>query len=279
MFMFGADPEIFVKKNGKAVSAHGLIEGTKKSPFKTSRGAVQVDGTALEFNVDPVPANDFETFNANIVATLADLKKMVPGYSFNVAPVQEYPPEYLASIPDEAKALGCDPDFNAYTLKENPMPDMERSFRTGAGHIHIGWGQDIPIDNPDHIKICADFVKTLDMTVGLFMTCIDKDKKRRELYGCAGAFRPKPYGVEYRTPSNAWITTRARRSMVHILLNRAINLQTAGRTSFTQYGIPEEKIVEIINTGDAESAQNLLKGVISHRDSDNFLKIVTSLKD
>jgi hypothetical protein len=30
--------------------------------------------------------------------------------------------------------------------------------------------------------------------------------KRRELYGKAGAFRPKHYGCEYRTPSNVWLS-------------------------------------------------------------------------
>lgn len=64
-------------------------------------------------------------------------------------------------------------------------PEGDRLFRTGAGHIHIGWGADIPVDNREHHEICASFVKMLDATVGLFMTCIDRDPRRRELYGKA----------------------------------------------------------------------------------------------
>lgn len=66
-FTIGCDPEIFVKKNGRPVSAFGLVQGTKESPQKTKFGAVQVDGMALEINTNPVDLYNFEQFNANIV--------------------------------------------------------------------------------------------------------------------------------------------------------------------------------------------------------------------
>ena len=254
-FTIGFDPEVFVTEKGKGVSAHGMINGTKESPFPTEVGAVQVDGMALEFNTTPVPVGNFEAMNRNLVKTMDDMKKLLlkhgeeTGRKLNIkpVPVMEFTEEYLANQPDEAKELGCDPDYNAYTLEPNPRPDGERNFRTGAGHIHIGWGADIPQDHPDHIKICADFVKQLDRTVGIFMTAIETDGRRRELYGKAGAFRPKSYGVEYRTPSNEWLISKSRRKMVHWLVNQAINLHRysgnfAARTS-------QEEIVRIIDQG------------------------------
>jgi len=51
--LVGCDPEYFVKKNGIFQSAHGLIMGDKKNPQKVRNGAVQVDGMAVEFNIDP----------------------------------------------------------------------------------------------------------------------------------------------------------------------------------------------------------------------------------
>ena len=51
--LIGCDPEVFVKQNGVFRSAHGLIRGDKKNPQKIRSGAVQVDGMALEFNIDP----------------------------------------------------------------------------------------------------------------------------------------------------------------------------------------------------------------------------------
>ena len=261
MFTIGADPEIFVKKNGNPFSAHDLVPGTKESPHKTTVGAIQVDGLALEFNIDPVPQLDFEAFNYNIVKTISDLRAAVgKGYNFNIASVQDFGKELLEKQPAKALELGCDPDWNAYTEAVNPSPDAkEVTYRTGAGHIHIGWGTDIPVDNVDHIKICSNFIKMLDGTVGMFMTCIDRDPRRRELYGKAGAFRPKPYGVEYRTPSNLWIVNRNRRQIVHSLLNTAIKNQknNAYDRLFTGYNIER-----IINTGDVDAAKYLLNNLI-----------------
>lgn len=260
-FTFGCDPEIFIKENGKPASAYGLIPGSKESPHKTEGGAVQVDGMALEFNTDPVQATDFEGFNARIVQQVKNLRAMVPeNLSLSVEPVQEFGKEFLDTQPDDAKELGCDPDWNAYTKETNPRPDADNTtFRTGAGHIHIGWGADIPIDNKEHIEICAGFVKMLDPLVGFFMTYIDRDPRRRELYGKAGAFRPKPYGVEYRTPSNVWIRNRASREVVHFLMNRAIYYHSRGTTpTAVAAGCSSEEIVRIINEGDHKKAKNLI---------------------
>jgi hypothetical protein len=260
-FTFGADPEVFVKYKGTAVSVYETgLQGDKKTPFKTTVGAVQQDGFAAEFNIDPVPAHDFERFNQNIVRTIADLRDELnkSGRSYNLAiqPVMEFDPEYMAAQPDSVKELGCDPDFNAYTLEANPRPDGDRAFRSGAGHIHYGWGADIPVDNEDHLEICAGFIKTLDATVGMFMCFIDRDARRRDLYGKAGAFRPKPYGVEYRTPSNLWITTKDRRYLVHALSNFAISQQTRGLSVEKMTGgYTSESIQDFINNGDFDTAR------------------------
>lgn len=258
-FLLGADPEFFVRKGGKPFSAHGLIEGTKSSPVKTEVGAAQVDGMALEFNIDPVRSDDFERFNFEIVKTLDDIRKMAkerdPSLTFAYEPIMEFDEAFFDAQPDAAKELGCDPDFNAYTLKMNPRPDGDRLFRTGAGHVHIGWGADIPVDNEEHMEICASFIKMLDATVGMYMTYIDRDPRRRELYGAAGAFRPKPYGVEYRTPSNVWIKNRDRRKVMHFLINQALQYMQAGHNVSAVTGITEETVRNIINTGDFNAAQ------------------------
>lgn len=266
-FTIGCDPEIFVKKNGKPISAHGLIPGTKKAPHKTSCGAVQVDGMAFEFNTDPVSLGDFETFNRNVVKTIADLRLLAGDVNFAIQPVMDFDPEYIEAQPDEAKELGCDPDYCAYTLEPNPRPDGQVPFRTAAGHFHIGWGADIPYEDPEHIEICAEFVKRLDAYLGLFCTIADSEPRRRELYGKAGAFRPKPYGVEYRTPSNFWLKNKELRKICFSLIQNAVQSMRTTPDSERFYNFisrtPEE-VRAIIDNGDYVAAWVILNRVLRY---------------
>lgn len=264
-FTIGCDPEVFIRESRKTavVSAFGVIPGTKSSPHETPNGAIQVDGMALEFNTKPVPLTPRRPFSApprqpcaafsNAVQNvLADLKaRMGKKYQFVIEPVADFDPEYLEAQPEEAKELGCDPDFSAYTMEPNPRPDGDRPFRTAAGHIHLGWDKDIPVNHPAHLEICAGFVKMLDATLGMYMTIIDKNgQRRRELYGKAGAFRPKSYGVEYRTPSNAWLVSRERTNAVYELCEFAVRMMKNSRSPENVCGWTEDQIIEIINEGD-----------------------------
>jgi len=207
-FLIGCDPEVFMQdpNSGQYVSAWGRIQGTKHEPYKIRNGAVQVDGNALEFNI--VPADNSEKFVANVTDVFNQLKAMVPGYNVLVEPSVVFDPSYFNSLPEEAKELGCNPDFNAYTGDINPAPDgASTTMRTASGHIHIGWHNETPVDpfDPNHFQDCIDVVKQLDYYLGIWSLGWDRDVTRRTLYGKAGAFRPKPYGVEYRTLSNAWL--------------------------------------------------------------------------
>lgn len=263
-FTIGCDPELFLTRDGKAVSGHDIIPGTKEKPFAVADGALQADGTAAEFNTVPVELGDVAAFEKNITSVMATLEKTVkevdPSLSLNISPVQHYDEEYFKTLPKAAVELGCNPDWNAYTGEPNPTPDHTRLFRTGSGHIHYGWGEGIPADHPEHIKICCDFVKVLDAFVGCYMTMIDDDNLRRELYGKAGAFRPKSYGVEYRTPSNVWLRDAQTRKAIHLLSNSAV--KAASDMDKFSNGISKRfDIPEIINTGDKEGAAKVIRAL------------------
>ncbi len=255
MFTIGADPELFVKKNGKLIAATGLVPGDKAMPYKVEGGAVQVDGLALEFNIDPTPYKDFAAFNANITQVIRQLKDLAKksagaGVTFDISSWVDFDPDYYETLPDDAKQLGCDPDFNAYSGGQpNPTPSADTNRRGAAGHIHIGWGNDIPVDNPEHIENCCRVTKILDRTVGMASIIINPDTTRREHYGSAGSFRPKPYGVEYRVPDNSWIRTKAERLFIHSVLVKALDAMANGKDELIITSMNDQDIQQMINTG------------------------------
>ena len=201
--LLGSDPELFVAKEGEFISAHGLIEGDKKHPHLVKCGAVQVDGMALEYNTNP--AATVGEWEKNHVSVKRSLRYLLGGgYNIKATPTAFFSEEVFNSTPAEAKILGCEPDFNAYTQDINPAPNADVPFRTGAGHIHIGWTKDEDITDPFHLGECYALTKALDLFLGVPSVLMDNDVKRRELYGQAGAFRPKSYGLEYRVLSNFW---------------------------------------------------------------------------
>jgi hypothetical protein len=221
-FMLGADPELFIveRKTGKLVSAHGMFQGSKEKPFLVPHGAVQVDGMAAEFNIDP--AKTANEFVRNIKSVMHTLQKIVGcKYDLVAMPTAHFGKEMIDAQPDEAKELGCDPDFNAWTGRQNPTPDVEAPYRTGAGHLHIGWTKGVDANSEEHANICQHLIRNLDLYTTPFLA-LEDDVLRRKLYGQAGAYRPKSYGVEYRTPSNVWLTNERTMRLMWALAMGAI---------------------------------------------------------
>lgn len=251
----GCDPELFVKKDGKFRSAHGLIQGTKDEPFKVDKGAVQVDGMALEFNTDPASTSD--EFVTNIRTVLAQMEAMVPGYDFAIVPTARFNGNHFRVQPDEAKELGCTPDYNAWTLNENPKPNNLTTMRTASGHVHIGFCDGADPGDKDHRVRCATLMKQMDFYLGLPSLLWDNDKDRRSMYGQAGCFRPKPYGAEYRVLSNAWLLNDARIRFVFDKTQQAVSDLLSGIRPAEAIG--EFAMNRTINNSDGYSARLLLQ--------------------
>lgn len=250
----GADPEVFVSKAGKAVSAFGLIPGTKETPHRVNKGAVQVDGMALEFNIDPASSED--EFSENMAIVMDQLQQMVPGHIFYKNCVARFDPKYMASQPEEALELGCDPDYNAYTGQANPRPDGNVSFRTAGGHVHVGWGQDIPVEDAEHQEACQMLARELDFYLGLPSLAWDKNTERRNMYGKAGAYRAKSYGMEYRSLSNAWLANDDRIRFVYRMTRRAVENLMNG---FSIYESMTNTAQVAIDNSDEELAREIVK--------------------
>jgi hypothetical protein len=207
-FLLGCDPEVFVKnRKGELVGAWDLMPGTKMEPYKVPEGMVQVDGMALEFGVDPCSTKEEFIYRVNSVK--ATLKKMLPkGYSLALQPVAHFSEEEMKRAPAAALELGCDPDYCAYTGKKNPAPALPTpNMRSAGGHVHIGWGKDFDRLSKQFIEGCCPLAAELDYYLGIPSLHWDSNQERRAIYGAPGAFRPKSYGMEYRSLSNQWLNS------------------------------------------------------------------------
>ncbi|MNJ28529.1 hypothetical protein D3C77_230670 [compost metagenome] len=258
--LVGADPEIFMFKGGKYHSAHGAVQGDKKNPFKVDKGAVQVDGMALEFNIDP--AKNEQEFITNLKTVMQTLGEMVPGYELKAVPVAHFDQAIIDAQPEEALELGCEPDFNAWENGAvNPRPNGKVNFRTGAGHVHIGWGKDFDISDPAHLEACVMVTKQLDYYLGLGSLLYDAEgAERRVMYGAAGAFRPKSYGVEYRVLSNSWLKDEGLMSWVYRMTIKGVQDLMANKKAYVRYeGWAQRQLKgKVIRTEDIKYVLNKL---------------------
>lgn len=197
----GCDPEVFMADlQGNLKSAVGLIGGSKERPMELPIGqgyCVQEDNVAMEFNIPP--ATNAGEYIESIQKTLQFLSSGIKDmYGFQIVPISaaSWPKEELMS--PAALTFGCDPDYNAWTGEKNPRPKADDpSLRSCGGHIHVGYEKD-SLDGKRLIRM-------MDAFLGVPSVLMDPDERRKLLYGKRGAYRDKPYGVEYRTLSNFWI--------------------------------------------------------------------------
>ena len=214
----GCDPEVFLyHKSGVFMSADGKFPGTKREPFKVERGAVQVDGTALEFNIDA--ASNEDEWEKNITTVLSQMNEMVrevdKELSIVFRPIANFIDTVWETISGESKILGCDPDYD-YRGSPNPNPGeklLNVPLRTAAGHIHIGWTEHELAVAPEHFSDCTVIASHFHKK-GIFNPTVKDEHERLKYYGMNGSFRPKHYGVELRSPSNIWVgSEETRRGM------------------------------------------------------------------
>ena len=262
----GADPEVFVRLGDTYVSGHTFPCGTKEQPRRVDNGFVQVDGLALEFNVNPSETR--RDFVDNTIRVYRDLNNLVrsinPEASLEAVPTVVFGYEYLKSLPEHVSRLGCNPDWNAYDMVENPVPDASQPFRTGSGHVHVGFTKGADTASLGHLRRCADLTKELDYFLGLPSLTWDPDTKRRELYGKPGAFRPKPYGMEYRVLSNAWLRSKKTIEVVYDQTVRCVlRSYSKKKPLFEKYGDLAVRLISENNPDWAKQFQRVAHDVFN----------------
>lgn len=245
----GADPEMFlfsVEKN-KFVPVCGLVGGTKEEPLKiTSQGhALQEDNVMIEYCIPPCKTSDKFVDEITFVKNYINDTVLKPlGLVSKCVASARFAAEDLLS--EQAQLFGCSESFNAYTNQVNEVGKSDYTLRTAGGHIHIGY------DKPT-AKISTELIKAMDLFLGVPSILLDTDKERRKMYGNAGEFRHKSYGVEYRVLSTFWTENEN-------LMKWAFNATLKAIEFVNNNGIitNDYDIIKAINTSDKELSKEII---------------------
>lgn len=254
MIKIGADPELFLKNDQEIISAIGLIGGTKNNPKSISNDghSVQEDNVMVEFNIPP-SKNEIE-FLDNMEYCMEYIEKLAILNDLQISNLAsaELNPKYLQSA--KSNHFGCEPDYNVYKQSINNFCNEGiENLRSCAGHIHIGY------DDPNQEET-ERIVKLMDLFLGLPSILLDKDSRRKELYGKAGCFRFKPYGLEYRTLSNFWIFSKDLQKWAYNQTIKAV--QSVTNFELNEFIIANEKQIEkAINNNDKKLVKEIINNL------------------
>jgi hypothetical protein len=248
----GSDPEVFLVKKDTNVftSVIGRIGANKWNPKQIvglpDGFTLQEDNVALEFGIPP--ASSADEFVAHIRKVMEEGLSTLPGLAFSNLSCTIFPEEEM-QLP-EAHMFGCEPDFNAWTGEQNDKPKPPHPFmRSAGGHVHI----ETQLDPRNVVRAC-------DLFLSVPAVLMDRGTERKKLYGKAGAYRPKPYGVEYRSLSNFWIFEENLIRWVWNNTGKALRAASLpGVWPLTEDHYLAKDIVRCINTNDRYIAKHLIK--------------------
>lgn len=238
----GCDPEVFLQDNtGKPISAIGYINAGKMYPHQIpdmpEGFTLQEDNVSLEYGIPPAATeNDFVTYiNEVMIRSLS----YVPNLSLSRSSCIIFPEDQMND--PRAFEFGCEPDFNAWTGKMNMPPEPPHPLmRSAGGHVHV----ETDIDP-------VTCVRALDLCLSVPAVLMDNGIERKKLYGKAGAYRPKSYGVEYRSLSNFWIFEPELIRWVWRNTERALVMGDVSGE--------EKRILNAVNNNNVAAAKKLIK--------------------
>lgn len=213
----GCDPELFLFDNIKQriVPAIGKIGGSKHKPLSlVGGGMVQLDGTVLEFGT--APATSGEDFVSQIQSTINQIRTKLDNrfhgrYELRCGALAGYHPE---DIDEDHIGLnvGCSPQYrftsdNALEVVGG-VSKLDRSAIPVGGHIHVGFGCNLPITDERLVVSAARFTELFHESMPVFDNV--PAARRDRILGIVddAVVRIKPYGLEYRNLPSYWLADK-----------------------------------------------------------------------
>lgn len=264
MVTIGTDPELFVKdeRTGAVVPICGIIGGSKGKPLDLGDGyGVQEDNVMLEFNTPPCssPYSFVDTVREGISRCADFVRTKQSNLTFDNASERLFGYDLLNT--PQAAQFGCSAEYDAYSQGASVSPvdprsldDSEGAWRFAGGHVHLGY--ESSVDFPKFVA--ASFA---DVFLGLPSVNVDKQARRRELYGRPGRYRPTSYGIEYRVLSNFWVMDEGMCEQVAFRaesLGAFLETATESRLQKLFVEIPWGDVRQAISDEDEERAMDVL---------------------
>lgn len=267
---FGCDPELFViDPHGGCIPPAALradygMKFRGKTIVSGPDWRLIEDGAATEINI--APSDDLGQFFSRIEAAKAAAKELASGFGLfaTIFPTVRFDVSKFWEGRDDTfrdcVRFGCDPDLDIYSGKYSKEVSAENvGERYGGGHIHM----QAPESNPSLFEEnYYHITKLMDILVGNTAvalkrpesTWIAAEKSRLKFYGRPGKIRLQEYpngfkGIEYRTPSNFWITNINFASVLLTMMNVVFNLSQK----------PADASVIFDTTGDTIAPNNIIK--------------------
>lgn len=228
MRSFGTDPEFLIVDGQEPKSAINIIK-------KDSTNRLCIDGH--QFYYDNVlaecaikPAFSREEAIENVQQALRIYADLIKPYRLVPRACVDFPEKELQH--KDARKVGCAPDACAYRMTQQEPPRkqiIKGTLRSCGGHVHVG---NELLSGNGHEPVL--FVYLLDLLVGVPSLWLDRDEtspRRRALYGQAGRYRCKDYGIEYRSLGNYWLGSPELVGLIYDLANYAIDLIESGQAN------------------------------------------------
>jgi len=294
MTSFGSDPEfLLVDDKGTPKSAIDVLPNME-CPKELDGNLYYYDNVLAECTVKPGRTKE-ETLN-NLRSAMRGAASLVAPYKLTTRASVDFPREQLAN--PEAQRVACNPDNCAYTMQMCRPPKEQfqsGTLRSCGGHIHLG--ENFAVKNEEGPEPIFS-IYMMDLFVGIPSLFMDNDPTstiRRSLYGQAGRYRKKEYGVEYRSLSNFWLQSPTFASLIYDLSLFAVKFVEDGRVkdywsfdedvfyeaddiseAFQCQGYDAEALKNAIDTSNKTAAKPFLKMVKSHLPTP-LAKAITSL--
>jgi hypothetical protein len=279
---FGADPEVsavYYKDNVMYVQPAPYFrlemgaeteKSKSKHPVHFDRYGISIieDGVAFEFLIQPT--RDYDDMFDSIQFGLAELSNLLSKYDheLSIQPTVNYEIERFLDKDDDYQMcliFGCDPDKDA--ILKNYVCDvidaLRHPYRYFGGHFQIGCNDPrgrrlMQTHYEPFIKLCAIFIGNSVMARS---NKTELEQIRAKLYGQPGRYRIQPWGIEYRTPSNSWITNRATMAKMFRGAQVAFNLlqkPKEGKAVIKNY---LTETITALTTANAELSQDIVETV------------------